>query len=179
MRATLVRPTVLHCICAILLAALVSSVPARAQKKDYLTDAEADKIRDADTPSIRIKLFIGFASGRIDKLKYEFAHPEDSVDREARMDNLINSYTGCLDDAGDLIDLGVEKQEDIREAVKQMHDQAPAFLAYLKEIEAKKGEAENYKDNLDDAIESTNDALKSADEADKELAPPPVRRDPN
>lgn len=171
-----IRDALFSSVCAALLAALVIAAPARAQKKDYLTDAEADKIRDADTPSIRIKLFISFASQRVDKLKYEFAHPEDSLNREPRMDGLVNSYTGCLDDAADLIDLGVEKQEDIREAVKQMHADAPGFLAYLKQLDAQPGEAQNYKDNLDDAIESTTDALKSADEADKELAPPPVRR---
>ncbi len=171
-----IRAALLHAMCLALLAALIGAAPAHAQKKDYLTDAEADKIRDADTPAIRIKLFISFASLRIDKLKYEFAHPEDSLNREARMDGLVNSYTGCLDDAADLIDLGVEKQEDIREGVKQMHAQGPAFLAYLKQLDAQPGEAQNYKDNLDDAIESTTDALKSADEADKESSPPPVRR---
>ena len=61
------------------------------------------------------------------------------------MDGLVNSYTGCLDDAADLIDLGVEKQEDIREAVKQMHAAAPGFLAYLKQLDAQPGEAKTTK----------------------------------
>ena len=69
----------------LLLAALANAPSARAQKKDYLTDAEADKIRDAETPSLRIRLFISFASMRIDKLKYEFAHPEDSLNRPRQL----------------------------------------------------------------------------------------------
>ncbi len=44
--------------------------PAFAQKKDYLSDAESEKIRDAETTSERIKLFISFAADRIKKLQY-------------------------------------------------------------------------------------------------------------
>ena len=151
---------------------------ARAQKKDYLTETEADKIRDADTSSHRIKLFISFAADRIKKLQYELAHPGDSLHRAERLNRLINDYSGCLDDGAELIDLGVEKQEDIREAIKEMQMRAPEFLTYLKELEAKGPERDTYKDNLDDAVEATTDAIRDADEAAKEIAPAPVRRRP-
>ena len=161
-----------------LLAAPLFSLPARAQKKDYLTDAEADKIRDAEGPSQRIVLFVAFAGERIKKLEYEFSHPGDKLHREDRINGLINGYTGCVDDAADLIDLGVEKQENIRDGIKEMQSHGPAFLTYLKQLAAKGAEVEAYKDNLDDAVEATSDALRSADTGDKELAPPPVRRNP-
>ena len=166
-------------ICGLTLVAALSlfSFPARAQKKDYLTDAEADRIRDADNSSQRIVLFISFAGDRIKKLQYEFAHPDSKeLHREDKINSFINGYTGCIDDAADLIDLGVDKQENIRDGIKEMQSKAPAFLSYLKELAAKGAEVEDYKDNLDDAVEATTDALKSADTGDKELAPPPVRR---
>ena len=151
--------------------------PAFAQKKDYLSDAEADKIREADTPAERIKLFISFAADRIKKLQYEFAHPGE-LHREDRINTLINAYTGCIDDGTDAIQLGVEKQQDIREAIKEMQSRAPEFLTYLKELSAKGQAVEPYKDNLDDAIAATNDAIRDAADALKENAPPPVRRKP-
>jgi hypothetical protein len=154
------------------------TLPARAQKKDYLTDTEAEQIRDTDTPAQRIKLFISFAGDRVKKLQYEFAHPEDSLHRADRLDAMINAYTGCIDDAADLIDLGTDKQQNIRDAIKDMQSHAPEFLAFLKDVEAKGGEATDHKDNLDDAIDSTNDAIRTANDAAKELAPPPVRRNP-
>jgi len=110
-----------------------ASSPAFAQKKDYLSDAEADKIRDADTTSERIKLFISFAADRIKKLQYEFAHPGE-LHRDERINTLINAYSGCIDDGSDLIQLGAEKQQDIRDAIKEMQSRAPEFLAYLKEL---------------------------------------------
>lgn len=159
-------------------AALISAAaPALAQKKDYLSDAEADKIRDAETTSERIKLFISFASDRIKKLQYEFAHPGE-LRRDEKINALINAYAGCIDDGSDLIQLGVDKQQDVRDAIKEMQSRAPEFLAYLKELSAKGQAVAAYKDNLDDAIDATNDAIKDAAEAIKENAPPPVRRRP-
>lgn len=165
------------CAMPVLLSAFSSS--ARAQKKDYLSDAEDAQIRDSDTPAVRIKLFISFAADRIKKLQYEFAHPGDSLHRADRLNALINGYTGCIDDAADLIDLGVDKQQNIRDSIKDMQAHAPEFLGYLKGVEAKGGEAGEYKDDLDDAIDATTDAIRTADDALKELAPPPERRKPS
>jgi hypothetical protein len=164
------------CVMAFGLAA--GSVPARAQKKDYLTSSEADKIRDADTPSERVRLLLSFASDRIKKLQYEISHTGDTLHRADRVNALINGYSGCLDDASELIDLSVEKQQDVRQGIKAMQSQAPEFLSYLKDLAAKNPEQGAYKDNLDDAVDATNDAIKSANEAARENAPPPVRRAP-
>lgn len=163
------------CLCAAGIMAALS--PAFAQKKDYLSEAEADKIRDADTTSERIKLFISFASDRVKKLQYEFSHPGE-LKRDERINTLMNAYAGCIDDASDLIQLGAEKQQDIRDAIKEMQSRAPEFLAYLKELAAKGHSVEQFKDNLDDAISATNDAIRDAADALKENAPPPVRRRP-
>jgi hypothetical protein len=156
---------------------VVTPSPAFAQKKDYLSDTEADKIRDADSTAERIKLFISFAADRIKKLQYEFAHPGE-LHRDERINTLINAYAGCIDDGSDLIQLGVEKQQDVRDSIKEMQSRAPEFLTYLKELSARGHAVAPYKDNLDDAIEATNDAIRDAAEAIKENAPPPVRRRP-
>jgi hypothetical protein len=165
--------------CLIVLWLASSPSPARAQKKDYLSQTEADKLRDSDTPTERIKLLISFAADRVKKLQYEFAHPGDTLHRAERLNALINGYSGCLDDAAELIDLGVEKQQDVREGIKTMQARAPEFLAYFKDLAAKAPEGDAYKDNIDDAVDATSDAIRDADEAAKENAPPPVRRRPN
>lgn len=159
------------------LAATRSPAFAQGAKKDYLSDNEADQIRDADTPNDRIKLFISFAADRIKKLQYEFAHPAE-LHRDDRINTLINAYSGCIDDATDSIQLGVDKQQDVRGAIKEMQSRAPEFLAYLKTLTAKGQAVEPYKDNLDDAIEATTEAINDAADAIKEDAPPPVRRKP-
>jgi hypothetical protein len=145
------------------------------QKKDYLTSLEADKIRDAETTNDRIKLFLTFAEDRLKKFQYELEHP--STNRHADMLNsLLNAYAGCVDDAADLIQLGIEKQENIRKGVDLMASRTKEFLVILEKLSNDGAERELYKDNLDDAVEGTQDAMNDAEKAKKKVAPPPVRR---
>jgi len=145
------------------------------QEKDYLSAIEADKIRDAETTNERILLFLSFAEDRLKKFQYELDHP--SPNKHADLLNfLMNAYAGCLDDAADLIQLGIHKQENIRKGVDLMASKAKEFLAVLNKLSVEGADREIYKENLDDAIEGTNDAIKEAEQAKTKVAPPPVRR---
>jgi hypothetical protein len=160
---------------AVLLIFLCAAAHAQTVKKDYLSDYEADKIRDAETPNERIKLFIQFADERLKKFQYELDHP--SASRHSEMLNyLMNSYIGCVDDASDLIQEGIEKQQNVRAGVDLVSTKAREFLETLKKISADAKEIDIYKLNLDDAIEGTEDAINDAEKAKKSVAPPPTRR---
>src|SRR5256886_17258235 len=145
------------------------------QQKDYLSALEADKIRDAETVNERIKLFLIFAEDRLKKFQYELEHP--SSNRHGDMLNsLLNAYVGRVDDAADLIQLGIGKQENIRQGIELMTSPTKESLAVLGKMPTEGPEREIYKDNLDDAIEGTRDAMNDAEKAKKKVAPPPVRR---
>jgi hypothetical protein len=175
MRARIILP------CVLLLGATLSAAarPVAQQKKEYLSETEADKIRDAYATGPRILLYAQFAGDRIKKIKYELAHI-DTADqkRTERLNSLIVAYSGCIDDAADLVEIGTEKQEDIREGVKELQAQIKEALPYLKDLAVNGAERETYKENLEDAIEATQDAAKDVEKAVKENAPPPVRRKP-
>jgi len=81
-----------------------------------------------------------------------------------------------VDDAADLIQLGIEKQQNIRLGIDLMSSQTKEFLAVLQKLSTSGPELELYKDNLDDAIEGTQDAMNDAEKAKKKVAPPPIRR---
>jgi hypothetical protein len=149
---------------------------AKPQEKDYLSAVEADKIRDAENNSNeRIRLFLSFAEDRLKKFQYELEHP--SSNRHAEMLNaLLNAYVGCVDDASDVMQLGIEKQENIRKGIDLMASRTKDFLPILEKFSAGGPELELYKENLDDAIEGTRDAMNDAEKAKKKVAPPPVRR---
>ncbi len=152
--------------------------PAAAQNRDYLTALEADKIRDAETTDLRIKLFLEFAEDRLKKFDYELHRGHRDRRRADRLNALLNAYVGCVDDAAELIDLGREKQEEIRSGIQRMKTKAAEFLAYLKPLLEKGPELESYRATLEDAILGTEDALAEARKAEEEYAPPPVRRRP-
>jgi hypothetical protein len=148
---------------------------AQVQQKDYLSPMESDKIRDAETTNQRLQLFVTFADDRLKKFQYELQHP--SPNRHGEMLNaLMNGYVGCLDDAADLMQLGIEKQENIRAGIDLINTKAKEFLEALNKIAADKVDIDIYKDNLDDALEGTKDAITDSDKAKKAVAPPPVRR---
>ena len=155
--------------------AVPSCASAQRPEKDYLSSVEADKIRDAETTNERIKLFLTYAEDRLTKFQYELEHPSASKHSEM-LNYLMNSYIGCVDDAADLIQLGLEKQDNIRQGIDMMASKSKDFLGVLKKYSASGPEVELYKDNLDDAIEGTEDALREAENAKKKAAPPPVRR---
>jgi len=146
-----------------------------SQDKDYLSGIEADKIRDAPSTNERIMLFLSFAEDRLKKLQYELEHPSQANHFEM-INSLLNAYVGCVDDAADLIQLGIEKQQNIRKGIDLMASRTKEFLAILQKIPTDATGAEMYKDNLDDAMEGTRDASQEAEAAKKNVAPPPVRR---
>src|ERR1700757_3081400 len=139
-----------------------------AQQKDYLSALESDKIRDAENTNERIKLFLSFADDRLKKFQYELQHPSQNKHPEM-LNALMNAYVGCVDDAADLMQLGIEKQENIRQAVDLMAGKLKEFLDVLNKLAADGTDIALYKDNLDDAIEGTNDAIKDAEKAKKNV----------
>jgi len=153
-----------------------ANAAAQQQQMDYLTDAEADKIRDAYFPAQRIKLYLGFAEDRINRFEYEIHRPVPDRRRDEILNALLNGYVGCVDDAADQIAIAQEKQMDIREPLKLMVAKYKNFLDILAKYELNGPDLDVYKDNLDDAIEGTKDALADAEETRKTMPPPPVRR---
>jgi hypothetical protein len=146
-----------------------------AQQKDYLSALESDKIREAETTNERIRLFLTFADDRLKKFQYELQHPSSNKHPEM-LNALMNAYVGCVDDAADLVQLGIQKQENIRPGIDLMAGRTKEFLAILEKLSADGTEIDIYKDNLEDAIEGTRDAMNDAEKAKKAVAPPPVRR---
>jgi DNA repair exonuclease SbcCD ATPase subunit len=150
-----------------------------AQKKEYLTESEADKIREAVEPGERIKLYISFAEDRLKKFQYELTRQTPDRRRGEMLNSLLNDYAGCIDDATDQIGLAREKQADIRASLKVFKSKGKDFSDALQKLDQGGPEFDTYKDTLEDAIESTKDALTDVDEAQKELSPAPVRRKPS
>jgi hypothetical protein len=158
-----------------LLGARSAVATPKPPQKDYLTQMEADKIRDAETTNDKVTLFLTYADDRLTKFQYELAHP--AADRHGLILNaLLNAYIGCVDDAADLIQLGVEKQENVRKAIDMMVEKTKAYLPVLEKVSNESKEKGLFEYNLEDAIEGTQDAMHDAEKAKGEVAPPPVRR---
>jgi hypothetical protein len=163
-------------LCAVL-TATARPVHSAQGEKDYLSEQEADKIRDAQDPASRIKLYMMFAEDRIQKFQYEVNRPEHEAQYLDILNNLMNAYVGCVDDAADQLDVAQQKQADVREAIKLMKAKDTEFLATLEKLDQATGaDFERYRFTLEDAIEGTKEAINDAKDAEKALLPAPVRR---
>jgi len=160
-------------------ATAVRAATPQFQPRDYLSDEEADKIRDADTPAARIKLYVSFAEDRLKKFDYEVNRTTPERNRTELLNSLLNGYAGCVDDGADQIATAREKQMDIHAALKLMHAKYTEFLAQLGKYDKGGKDLDTYRDTLNDAIEGTRDAISDVQDAEKEMLPAPVRRKPS
>ena len=154
----------------------ISARTATPQKKEYLSDEEAEKIRNSDSPNMRVKLYLSYAADRLKKFQYELDRTMPQSRRGETLNGLLNAYSGCIDDAADVISLAVEKQQDIRAGIKEMQSKGKEYLAALEKIQQKGTDLASYKETLEDAMDGTKDAISDAAKSEKEMAPPPVRR---
>jgi hypothetical protein len=148
-------------------------------RKEYLTEIESDKIRDAYEPSDRIVLYMKYAEDRLKKFQYELNRKVQDRRRAEVLNNLLNAYAGCVDDAADQIAVGEERQADIRASLKLMKAKVGEFLDILEKLQQSGAELDIYKDTLEDAIDGTKDALTDVDNGLKTAAAPPLRRKPS
>ena len=146
------------------------------QLKDYLSEQESDKIRDARMPAERIRLYVSFAEERLTKFEYEIGRNVQERRRSEILNGLLNGYAGCVDDGADQIALAQEKHLDIRESLKLMQTKDKAFLEILEKYDKDGPELDTYRETLEDAIEGTKDALSDVADALKEAQAPPIRR---
>lgn len=172
------RCVFLRAFCILALVFVLFFTPAFSQNKDHLTATEADKIREAEYPALRIKLFSDFAADRLTKFKYELSRGRPDRQRNLRLRSLLEGYMGCLDDATDLVEIGRMRQQDILKGVEALEKRATEMLAELEAIEKTTPPDAAYKDELHDAVLSTREALAEVARARQEIAPPPVRRKP-
>ncbi len=165
----------LAAVLAVLLGVAKTAV-ARPQLHDYLSDEEANKIREAATLSDRIKLYISFAEDRLAKFDYELNRTAPERDQSDVLNGLLHGYEGAMDDASDEIDDATRQQADIKGALKLMNAKSKSFLSRLQKYSKNGRYLSDYSDTLQDAIDSTTDAISEVAEAQKTMLPAVVRR---
>lgn len=165
-------------------AALVAPLAAfaqPAQQPDFLTQDEANQIRNADSANARIGLFLDFAADRLHRFENELNMKGTGPLRADFLNDLLDSFTACVDEASSRVDDGVHNGVDVGKGIRDIRKRVPGFLAELKKIKAKGIDLKLYQDSLSDAAADLRDDLRDAEKAEKKLqfnAPSPKSRRP-
>lgn len=100
---------------------LLLSVAAAAKRRDPLTEAEADQLRQvAMEPYNRIKLMIKFTEARLVAVDQVRVDPKLAADRGKQIHDLLEDFTNLIDEINDNLDQYEGRSLD-KDTVKQYH----------------------------------------------------------
>jgi septal ring factor EnvC (AmiA/AmiB activator) len=139
--------------------------PALAEKKrDPLTDAEIDQLRDtAQEPDFRLKLYVTFARARLTTLDQARTDPKTTDRAEATHDGL-QDFLDVYDELNENIDTYVDRKSDLRKVLKIVIDADTEFQAKLRALRddatAKKEEMQQYEFLLTNALETLDSSAQ-------------------
>ena len=148
---------------SVLILSAAHLVPAQKEKRQPLTEAEVEKIREAGIfPDERITLYTKFMDDHAETIK-GLTNRRQSVARGKRIDDELLDLTALMDELGSNLDQYAERKADIRGGLKKLNEAAPRWVSIL---HALAGEP-SFDEARKEAIEAGEDL---ADEAKRLLA---------
>jgi len=145
---------------AILVPCLLCTAVSQAQreKREPLTAAEIEEIRDAGTsPELRVNLYTKFLDEHAAALK-GLAARRKSPARADALDEQIQDFTALMDEAGSNLDVYSERHADIRKPLKKLTETMPHWLEVLKALPGEHA----YELSVKEALESFQDLSTQA-----------------
>jgi len=145
-----------------LLVCLLLAAPLAAQR-DFLTADEVEKVRDAQEPNLRLKLYSQFAQERIDLVKHLL--DKDKAGRSALIHDTLDEYCKILDAIDTVADDALTRKLDVKAGLDLVASQEKQMLPYLQKVaDSHPRDMERYDFLLKQAIDATSDSLEAAQE---------------
>jgi hypothetical protein len=144
----------------VLVAFAVIGVTAFAQR-EFLTNDEIEKIREAQEPNLRLTTYIQFAKQRMDQINQQIA--KDRKGRSVLVRQLLEDYTQIIDAIDTVSDDALKRGRNIDEGLVAVASAEKKFLEQLKKIEAgQPHDLDMYEINLKDALDTTAESIETA-----------------
>jgi hypothetical protein len=154
------RLATILCLTSLLAAVAAAQQPPRAA----LTQAEEDRLRDAQEPSERIEVYLDLLDLRLARFEEARLQPADpQYDQESFLRELLADYILLNDELKNWIDQHYERMNDMRSGLRKLIERAPRHLWTLRGIQQQGGPlASGYAGALQDAIDQMNDTVDGA-----------------
>lgn len=127
--------TPMRSLAAVLVCLFLSApLPAQKEKREPLTRAQIEQIREAGTaPNYRINLYVGFLNEHAEAIKGLGRHGYSAA-RNQRLDNELQDLTALMDELGSNLDTYGDRHADLRAALKQLNQAAPRWMETLRAL---------------------------------------------
>jgi hypothetical protein len=156
-------------------------------RREYLTSAEIDEIRDAQDINDRVPLYLAYAKARLHtamklaglevkepaetsakkgKVSSPPPTPKSSKEPEKTLSGNIDEYAEIYGEMLRQLDDRLDQGEDARKALKAILKDSPAGLMELRDLQSKL--ADTAPDSLDLALSHTLEAIEGARRASSE-----------
>jgi hypothetical protein len=137
----------------------VASLSAQKEKRDPLTQAEVEKIREAGIdPAERVKLYTEFVNDHMSTVK-GLTNRGKSASRSKRLDDELLNVTALMDELGTNLDVYSDRHADIRVSLKPLTVATQQWLSTLKALAGEPG----FDLSRKEAIESGQDLADQAE----------------
>jgi hypothetical protein len=163
--------------CAAILVLLLTTL-ASAKRRDPLTEAEADQVRQAALePYKRVKLFIKFSDARLESIDQLRADPKQADGRGRKIHDLLEDFTALMDEVNDNLDqyqgraLSKDDRKDFHKGLKEVIEACDKWEAHLKTLQtAAETDPQTQKESQDYrfVLQDAQDAVKSSAEVARE-----------
>src|SRR6185312_5203648 len=105
------------------------------QKRDPLTEAESDQIRElSQEPDKRLEVIVKFISARFDTIEQMQGDPRLAAGRGQKMHDLLQDISSLVDELDDNVDDYVDKKQDIRKSLKKVIEADTSFQLKLRTL---------------------------------------------
>lgn len=137
---------------------------ASAQRRHLLADFEEDKVREAQDPSERIKVYLEITQERLDRFQ-DFRTRQDNprYDYGRYLDELLDEYISINEEIKNWIEHQYSREADMRRGLRALLEVGPQQLAFLRGVrESPDPHTPRYEPTLLEAIEHLSDTLDGA-----------------
>ncbi len=162
----------------ILLLVLLASLVASARKRDPLTEAETDQLREvAMEPYKRLKLLIKFTDARLVAIDQVRVDPKLAQGRGKQIHDLLEDFTALMDEINDNLDqyearpLNKDDLKDFKKGLKELIEADERFDLKLRTLQSAAENDPQTRKELPDfrfVLQDAQEALKSNAEMARE-----------
>lgn len=140
-------------VCALALCAGLTA----AQERDFLTSDEADQVREAQEPNLRLQLYVKFAQARIALIEQLLS--KEKAGRSGLIHDTLEDYSHIIEAIDTVADDALRRKIDITEGMKIVAAAEKEMLASLEKVKANpQKDFARYEFVMTQAVETTQDS---------------------